>query len=82
MSEADTLRDKTEDTRDIDRGVPTTFRPKRKRGYHRAIKRGEMWAVVEQGYVNMKNSLVSMMFRDVQDLVYIDNPFLNLIRKD
>lgn len=47
----------------------------RKRGYHRALKRGEPWAVCEQAYKEMINGLWADMYRD---LVREPNPFLGL----
>lgn len=47
----------------------------RRRGYHRALKRKETWAIVEQEYESMIKDLWSDLY---SDLIYKPNPFLGL----
>ena len=37
-------------------------RPIRKRGFHRAVKRGELWALCEQGHRDTIREMNRMMF--------------------
>lgn len=57
---------------------PGGVRPIRKRGYHRAIKRGEPWALMDY---QMKKCMKSLSESIYQDL-FKDNPLLNLIKKE
>ena len=50
-------------------------RPIRKRGFHRALKRGEFWAKIEQGTRNIMNSLARDMFREIPE----PSPFLGML---
>lgn len=47
----------------------------RRRGYHRALKRKETWAVAEQTYESMIKDLWADLY---SDLIYKPNPFLGL----
>lgn len=47
-------------------GIPRIIRdPIRKRAYHRALKRGEHWALFRQSWNNIVNWINSEMFKDV-----------------
>jgi hypothetical protein len=63
--------DETEGVRDTHGGVrprtPFIDRPKRKRAFHRALKRGELWAVYEDGWIIMLDTLYKESIR--QDFI-------------
>lgn len=48
-------------------------RPIRKRGYHRALKRGETWALVEKGHREMIAALNRIWERPLIDAAMSDN---------
>lgn len=53
--------------------VGASPRPKRKRGHHRALKRGEPWAVTRQQMNDMINSMsrdILSMSRDILSIWY------------
>jgi hypothetical protein len=46
----------------------------RKRGYHRALKRGETWAVCEKAYKEMVNDFCAQFYHDIS----IGDPILGV----
>lgn len=62
-----------------DRGDEQIFIPKRKRGYHRALKRKELWAVNKHDSMKRLNDMTKFLF-DFHEIVK-PNPFLNMIEK-
>lgn len=56
------------------------------RGYYRAVRRGDKWAVdiAEAIKKNPIAGLLALCYRniDLKALVYMNNPFLGLIKKD
>ena len=61
-NEADVEQDKTKENRDLNRGVLRVI-PIRKRGFHRAIKRGEAWALFKQAETILMNGLKSLFLK-------------------
>lgn len=53
-------------------GYPRSIR---KRGYHRALKRGEPWALIEEG---MKNSLKVLESMYLDQIGSYENPFRDI----
>ena len=51
--------------------IPIIGEPKRKRGYHRALKAGKSWALLKQGINRIMTAMASDMFS-------WKNPFLNM----
>lgn len=56
--------------------MPTFLKPKRRRGYFRALKRKEAWAVLKKTTDDMLNSLNTEMFKKS----LAPHPFLKLMR--
>lgn len=46
-------------------GPPTILRPKRKRAFHRALRRGEQWAIYEQSMKNLFNETFKSLWRNI-----------------
>lgn len=66
VDEADIFIGENLGSPDADVGAkPRVFstRPIRKKAYHRALKRGEMWALVEKGYDLIMGRLAAGMYR-------------------
>lgn len=62
----------------VDAGVPPTIlRPKRKRAFHRALKRGEQWALSEQSMRNIMNIIARLSLEEMLK----PSPFLDLFKK-
>ena len=62
-NEADILKAETGGGPDTKRGgLPSISRPKRKRAFHRALKRGEYWAVIENHINLFARNLQERMF--------------------
>lgn len=53
-------------------------RPIRKNGFHRALKRGEIWALMDQGMRNIMNKTFADMFREQ---IFEPSPFLGLLNE-
>jgi hypothetical protein len=58
------------------------IRPIRKRGYHRALKRGELWAVNQKAMLDMVNALTKQMYRDNIERWYENAAFYGLLPKE
>ncbi len=59
------------------------MKPKRKRAYHRALKRGEPWALMEKGTREITRQLAIDFYADaLRNYILTPNPFLNMIRKE
>lgn len=54
-------------------------RPKRKRGFHRAVKRGETWATFEFQMKEIMNKLRRSFY---EGLIYEPDPFMKLLREN
>ncbi len=53
--------------------MPTFLKePIRRRGYHRALKRGEAWALMRKGFEDITNKLM-------KDMIYKESPFTKLL---
>lgn len=58
-------------------------RPIRKRGYHRAIKRGESWAGLERiTKVLIDNFNRDLFVDEVKSQIYNSSPFYALLKKE
>lgn len=69
MSEADTgTNEMGGDVATSSRGVRP--RPIRKRGYHRALKRGETWAQMEKMSRDMMKTIAKMYLPIVEDVLF------------
>lgn len=56
------------------------MKPKRKRAYHRALKRGEPWALVEKGMREILNRITADLYCPPQTLyAYCSNPGWNTV---
>lgn len=44
-------------------------RPIRKRAYHRALKRGEPWAIVEQAHQRMMKLMAAQFYGNILDMM-------------
>lgn len=53
----------------------TICRPKRKRAFRRALKRGEQWAVYQDAMNNVVRAMAQRMYGDVLE----PNPFLRMV---
>lgn len=87
MSKADRIkRMRSKSTGDDTPEKYEGVRPIRMRGYYRAVKRGDAWAVKIANLIisNPMSGLLVLMYRNVdfKKLVYSENPFLKLIPKD
>lgn len=58
-------------------GPPLIFRPKRKRAFHRALKRRESWALMKQATRDCMNMIAKAMYEDILK----PSPFLGLLPK-
>ncbi len=56
-------------------GVGAVTKPIRKRGYHRALRRGESWALCEKAFRDIKRDINRQLY---SELVYKDNPLMGL----
>ncbi len=54
-------------------------RPIRKRGYHRALKRGDIWALNQKAALDMARSLNKMMWSHTIGLLYQESPFNKMV---
>lgn len=54
------------------------YRPKRKKAFHRALRRGEGWAVMEESTRRLMNIISAAMFNKVQTSVFSRNALLSL----
>lgn len=58
------------------------MKPKRKRGYHRALKRNEPWALIEKGTREILNRLVSDTYcPQMKTYILTESPFMSMINK-
>lgn len=77
-NKADILRDKTIAVLDDNRGVSPFFRPKRKRGFHRALKREETWAIMKDVSSKIMQKYAEIFVKEM----FKENTMLASIPKD
>lgn len=63
------------DAGDGQRSFNSIWQPKRKRAYHRALKRGEHWAIYKKTINDMINLCTQAVFQDMMK----PNPLLKMI---
>jgi hypothetical protein len=70
----------TSDTQRLIEGAEPVYftRPKRKRGYHRALKSGKPWALSKKSWSDILNTLHAGI---MEDYILTDNPLLKLARQ-
>lgn len=59
--------------------MPTFLKSKRKRGFHRALKRKEQWAIIEYSMRHILDSVHYQMYDKMYDQVFKENPFVKMI---
>ncbi len=61
---------------------PTIFKPIRKRGFHRALKRGDVWAVAVQRDKDFSKIMLGILSRHSLEIFSKPCPFTELLRDD
>lgn len=62
---------------------PMTNKSIRKRGYYRALKREEPWALMTKGMRDIANSLCRYLYADeLKDYALKPSPFMTLLKKE
>lgn len=57
-------------------------RPIRKRGYHRAIKRVEPWALLSQAIAGMTNDFARNLFMEQPEALYKPPSFSEFLKRE